>query len=394
MKLRKYNLQQIKPGMRVLMRVDVNVPIKNGRVQEGALGRLALTAPDVKRLIRRKAKVILVSHLGRPKGRVVKTLSLKPIANRFSKLLGVRVKLAPGVIGAKVEQMIKKMKPGDVLLLENVRFDPGEEKNSAAFAKELAKLGDIYINDAFGVCHRKHASVHAITRYLPSYAGRLVQEEVHQLSQSFAKPLIILIGGLKLETIVGLLEKLAPIADAVLVGGGVAISLMGAKYKKSFLVAGKKVPQAELLVAKRLLDKYGRKIYCPLDLRVSKAKKPHKLQEINAQLLKVDHHVFDIGPDTEVFFGRILQTAKSVVWNGPMGIIEDPKAGHGTEFVAKVISQLKKARTILGGGDTVTFVEKKGYGKGFTLLSTGGGAMLAFLAGELLPGLEVLAEED
>ncbi|MFH1712140.1 MAG: phosphoglycerate kinase [Patescibacteria group bacterium] len=393
MMLKKYTSRDVKTGGRILMRIDANVPVANGKVQEGSNGRLAKTIPEIKKLAQRKAKVILMSHFGRPNGKPDSKYSLQPVVSQLSKLLGKKIKLAPAVIGSEVVTMVERMKPGEVIMLENLRFHSGEQRNNAKFAKELARLGDVYINSAFGVCHRKDASVNAITKYLPSFAGELVFEEIKQLSKPFAKPFILVMAGVKLETKVGILNKLAPKASAVLVGGGMSITLLSAKYQKALRIGGQKIPHAEFVLAKKLLDKFGERIYCPLDYKIAKTDKPKKLDEKMIKEVGPKDFIFDIGSHTEELYRRVLQTANSVVWNGPMGIIENPKSIHGTEFIAKVISDLQDARTIVGGGDTVAFIDQQGLGKGFDLLSTGGGAMLAYLAGEAMPGLEPLWED-
>ncbi len=372
MKLRRYKISDIKKGTRVLLRVDANVPIKNGRVTEGAYGRIAQSIPEIKALLKRGATVILMTHLGDPKGKAMKSLSISPIAKEYSRLLkrDVSVGLAP-------DQQVS--------ILENLRFNPGEEKNDSKFARELAKLGDIYVNNAFGVCHRRHASVNAITKYLPSFAGELLAREVTELSRSFRKPLVLVMGGLKLSTKMPLLRKLAPRASAILTGGGLAVTLLAAKRSIPMTVAGQAVGGEELAVAKKALTEFGDKIIIPVDLRVRSAGK--KLSTVGVRDVHARQVILDIGPHTTLRYQAMLKIAGSVIWNGPMGIVEEPVAQSGTREVASALSSLRTARTIVGGGDTVSFLEAHKFASGFSFVSTGGGAMLAFLAGEEMPGI-------
>lgn len=390
MKLHTYTLRDIKTGTRVLMRFDGNVPFSGKRISEGPLGRLARTAPEVKKLADRGAKVILMSHFRRPGGKHVKNLTLKPVANKMSTLIGKKVGLAPGVSNHKAADFVEDMKDGSVVMLENLRFDAREEKNTAAFARELASMADVYVNNAFGVCHRKHASVNAITRYLPHFAGKLLVSEVRELSKSFHKPFILVMGGVKLKTKMPVISKLAPKASAVLLGGGISLPIIAAKHGKSLQLSGKAIAREDVALAKKLLKQFDSQLVLPLDLLVKPSNGGY--QEVAVRDLQRTHEVIDIGSHTQELYRRMLIGAKSVAWNGAMGVVEQKRAQAGTIAVGSAIARLKEARTIVGGGDTVAFIEGIGIGKKFTLLSTGGGAMLAFLAEEKLPGLEPLIE--
>lgn len=379
MKLRRYKIDDIKKGTRVLVRVDANVPIKNGRVAEGAFGRIAQSIPEIKALLKREAVVILMTHLGDPKGREVKSLRVAPIAKEYSRLLKLPVPVMDLELAKGCDQ---------ICLLENLRFNPGEEKNDQRFARKLAKLGDIYINNAFGVCHRNHASVSAITKFLPSFAGELVAREVSELSRSLKKPLVLIMGGLKLSTKVPLLRKLAPKASAILTGGGLAVTLLAAKRSIPMSVAGEQIASSEILEAKKILAKFGDKVIIPVDFRVRAPGKKTKcadLRKIYARQI-----IVDIGPQTIARYVDMIRISGAVIWNGPMGIIEVLSGQAGTKAVAKAMASVPQVRTIVGGGDSVSFLEAHKFVKGFSFVSTGGGAMLSFMAGEKMPGIEPL----
>ncbi len=260
MRLRTHRLSSMKKNTRVLMRVDTNVPIKNGRVIDGSRGRLAHVAPEIERYAKRGARVIVLSHLGRPKGKRVKALSNRPIAKKMGKMLGRQVEFVSSVSGPVARRAVGKMSDGDILWLENVRFEEGEKKNSSALAKAWAASADLYINNAFGACHRKHASVHAITRELPSYAGSLIQKEVSELSKPFRKPFVIVVGGIKIKTKLPALSKLAPQADMILVGGTVALTLAGAALHKPLHPAGLTIEPDEYKIARTFLKRFIHKV--------------------------------------------------------------------------------------------------------------------------------------
>lgn len=368
MQLRTWGAKDIKRGTRVLLRVDANVPIKKGLAQDGGkFGRIAQSLPEIERLRKRGAIVILAAHLGDPQGKVVKSLSLAPLAKAYKKYLPCDIPLAK-------DMEVPELSPGDVCLLENMRFHPGEEANDDAFAWRLSKLADVYVNNAFGVCHRRHASVHAITRHLPSFAGELVLREVEALSRKPVAPFVLVMGGAKIATKIGVLKRLGGKADDILLGGGLGVTFLAAAgatlptYPKALL------QKEELFLAKKLLRLYGKKMVLPRDLVANPA-----TQEI-----------LDIGPETAQHFSEHVRTAKTVIWNGPLGIIEKVQGQKGTVVVAKVMSGKKAAHTVVGGGETVEFLETRRLLKGFSHVSTGGGAMLSFLGGEALPALQAL----
>ena len=342
--LRDFNLK----GKRVLVRCDFNVPLsEKGEILDDF--RIRKTIPTIKYLIKKGAKVILMSHLGRPEGRQEK-YSLKPIAKRLEKLLKKKMKFLDDCIGEKVEKEIEKMKEKDVILLENLRFHKEEKENETEFAKDLSKLGQIYINDAFAVCHRGHASVVGIPKYLPSGIGLLLEKEIENLKKIIEKPLLPLVaifGGREADFRV--INKISKIAKAILIG---------------FLI--KKEIERE-----KIALKYPRKIIFPIDGVDKKGEN------------------FDIGPRTIDIFKKEISKAKTIFWSGPLGKIEEKKFQRGTKEIAKAIIE-SGALSVIGGGETVEFFNKIGLAKKFSHLSTGGSAMLAFLAGEKLPGIEAL----
>lgn len=386
MKLRTYSKKDIGPGTRVLLRVDANVPVKNGRVVEGALGRLPRSILEIQALRKLGAAVVLVTHLGDPSGCVVPSLSTRPIARAYEKLLKTKIHFCSSVVGGEAEAMSRALKPGEIMMIENVRFEPGEEKNSLAFAKQLARLADAYVNNAFGVCHRKHASIHALAQILPSFAGQLLQEETRELSRPLTKPFVLAMAGMKLETKVPLLEALAPRASGILIGGGLSVALLAEKMGKTFSLAEGLIEEKERAYAKQILVKYGKKLLLPLDVVVRKGT---KTTVQGAQDFDGTQTMIDIGPKAARQYAQLVAKAKTVVWNGPFGKIEDKAGREGTVLFAKALAK-SRARSVVGGGDTIAFLESAKIGKGFSFLSTGGGAMLAFLSGASMPGLDVL----
>lgn len=342
-------IKRIAPGTRVLLRIDVNVPVLHGKVDAHRKGRLAAALPQIEALCKQRARVILIAHLGRPNG-YDRSLSLAPIAVAMGKMLGRKIVLADDVIGSSAKACAASLQPGEVMMLENVRFEPGEEKNRKAFAKQLGKLADVYVNNAFSVAHRAHASVAAITEYLPSFAGELLEREVRELAKKQAKPFVLVIGGVKLETKIPLLSRLGKEADRILLGS--------ALYP--------------------VLDKAG--------LPESITKKIVPMIDVRKD---ARGNVIDIGPKTERLFLEALRGAKSIVWNGPIGHYEKSAGASGTRVLAKAIAA-SAARTIVGGGETVDAIEDFGVAKKFSFVSTGGGAMLSFLAGEKMPGITAL----
>lgn len=390
MKLRQYKKGMIPKGTRVLIRIDANVPIKNGRVVSGGDNRIQAVLPELKRLASLGGKIVLMTHVGRPEGARVDELSTKPIADYLVKQIKQSVYHTQDTVGDTVLKRIEEMEPGDVLVLENLRFYAGEQKNAAAFAKKLARLGDIYINNAFGVSHRKHASVHAITRYIDSYAGDMLRREVDELTRPLKQPAVLVIGGIKLKTKIPVIEHLAPAVDTILTAGGIAVALIVAERSKRLSAGGHEISKDELNEAKKILDKYPEKLHLPVDFKISTKKQFDTLTTKDAGELRARDRLFDIGPKSIRHYKELLEGAKFVIWNGPMGLIERTPSAKGTVEIAKAIVSLEHARTIVGGGDTVAFLEKKNLADKFSFISTGGGAMLDFLAGKELPGLEAV----
>lgn len=367
MQLRSWAAKDVSAGTKVFLRLDANVPIKNGKAQDGGtFGRISQALPEIERLRKRGASIVLASHLGDPGGKPNKKLSLAPVA----KVIEHRLKRAVPLIK---DLDVPALRPGGLCLLENLRFDPGEEHNSDAYAWRLAKLADVYVNNAFGVCHRRHASVHAITRHLPSFAGELVLREVAELAEAPTKPFVLVMGGAKIETKIGLLHKLGPKADKIVLGGGLAVTFLAAAEVKLPAYPADLMSERDVATARKLLHKFGRKLVLPVDL-IAKPKQ---------------HLISDIGPETRELFAAAMAQAKTIIWNGPLGIIERADGAVGTLAVAQAMSK-SRARVVTGGGETVEFLEDHKLLKDFAHVSTGGGAMLAFLAGERLPGLEAL----
>lgn len=371
-RLSTWTVRDIHPDDRVVLRIDANVPVTNGRVSVHGLHRLRSNVEEIERLRSRGARIVIVAHLGDPKGRSVKALSLAPVARALGRVLKHSVRFVAHLPGAEAERVIDRMAPGGIVMLENLRFDAGETENSPAFAKRLASCGDVFVNNAFGVCHRTHASIVGVTKYLPSFAGALVVREVRALSTVPKKPFVLLLGGIKMTTKIPLIENFGAHVDAVLIGGGSAMTMLAASMGKRLPQAAMFTKAADVAEAKVVAKKYGEKIFLPCDLLVTKNAVP------------------DIGPETVRCFVRMIATAKTIVWNGPMGNTDRKDGFAGTLAIARAIARNTTATSIVGGGETVECLEEFGLTDRFTHVSTGGGAMLAFLSGESLPGLEVL----
>ena len=381
-------------GKRVLVRADFNVPLDeaSGAITDDS--RIRATLPTIKYLIKRKARIILCSHLGRPGGRVVEKLRLAPVAERLSELLGRRVEVAPHCsLGAEVEKEVERLKGGDVLLLENLRFQPEEMENAPAFAQSLAHLADIYVNDAFGASHRAHASIVGVAHYLPAVAGLLLEKEIKVLEGILANPVhpfAELAGGAKVSDKLALLQNTLDKVDSILIGGGMAATFLKAK---SYEVGSSLVEEDKLGFAARLMRdaaEHGVRLLLPVDVVIA--------DEISAGARVVPvgkippgWKIADIGPQTIDNFSNDLRRCKTVFWNGPMGIYEIPKFAAGTQAMARLLAGLK-ATTVVGGGSTAEAVAAMKLGDKMTFVSTGGGALLRFLGGEKLPGIEALLE--
>lgn len=378
-------------GKRVVIRVDFNVPLKNGVVTDNT--RIKAALPTVKYILEQGASLVVMSHFGRPKGQKNPDFSMAPIAKEFEALLGKPVKLAPDVIGDEVEAEVKALKPGEVLLLENVRFYKEEEANDPEFAKKLASYGDIYCNDAFGTAHRAHASTEGVSHYLPSYAGFLIEKEVKfmaPLLENPDKPFVAIIGGSKVSSKITVLESLVKTCDTIVIGGGMAYTFLNVLGNK----IGKSLFEPDYVeTAKAFLDKAaekGVKVILPVDnvcaKEFSETAEPILVDSDN---ISDDLMGMDIGPKTVKLIVDALKDAKSVVWNGPMGVFEFDAFAKGTEEVAKALAD-SNATTVVGGGDSVAAINKFHLADKISHVSTGGGASLEFLEGKVLPGIKAL----
>ena len=377
-------------GKRVLVRVDYNVPIKEGKVGDDTRIRAAM--PTLNYLLEHGAAVILFSHLGRPKGGPDPKFSLKPVAEYLSQLAGKPVAFAEDCVGPAAEVAAKALQPGGILLLENTRFHPEEEKNDLELAKKMAALADVYVNDAFGSAHRAHSSTEGVARFLPAVAGFLMEEEIKYLGQAIAnpkKPFIAILGGAKISDKIGVIRNLLTKADQVLIGGGMANTFFKAQ---GYPVADSLVEDAALETARQLLQVGGTRLRLPVDMVVG-----DKFEaEANSKTMPMGSvpdgwRIMDIGPATVAAYAKIVAGAGTVVWNGPMGVFEFPKFAHGTIGVAKAVAD-SSAISIIGGGDSVAAVSAAGLADRITHISTGGGASLEMLEGLVLPGLAALQD--
>jgi len=381
-------------GKRVFLRADLNVPLDDGRITDDT--RIRASLPTIVNLLERGSSVILASHLGRPKGKVNDALRLRPVAERLSQLLGRPVRMTCDALGPGVQVAVDKLRPGDMLLLENLRFHAAEEANDPEFARELAGLADVYVNDAFGAAHRAHASTEGITHFLPSVAGLLMEREVDALSrllQKPARPFHAVIGGAKVSGKLEVLEALLSRCQAVLVGGGMANTFLAAKGT----VLGKSLVEDDQIAnASRIIDRARTKrvrLMLPTDAVIS-PQIHHRARTTTVPIGEIpkDQMVVDIGPQTLGAYTEHLAKAKTVFWNGPMGVFEMPQMAEGTNAMARYLAGRARAGVvvIVGGGDSVAAVEQLGLADRMTHVSTGGGASLEFLEGKALPGVEAL----
>ncbi len=384
---------QIK-GKKVFLRVDFNVPLdENQNITDDT--RIRESLPTIKYILENSSIPIIASHLGRPKGKVDPKQSLKPVAKRLGELLNREVKFAPDCVGTEVKKMADGLKPGDILLLENLRFHPEEEKNDPNFAKELASLAEIYINDAFGAAHRAHASVEAIAHYFDAPAcGFLMEKELKYLEGALKnpqRPLLAIIGGAKVSTKIGVLKNLLNKVDNLVIGGGMCFTF----YKAKGLEIGKSLCEDDFIgEAKQLLD--NPKIYLPVDVVISTdVKTATPVKAVDVTKIPADHYGVDIGEKSIAQIIDLIKKAKTIVWNGPMGIFEIDAYAKGTEAVAKAIADAtdKGAISIVGGGDSVAALEKFNLKSRISHVSTGGGASLEYLEGKELPGVKVLRDK-
>jgi len=379
-------------GKKVLVRVDFNVPIKDGTVGDDTRIRAAL--PTIEYLLEHGAAVILCSHLGRPKGKVQPEFSLRPVADHLSKLIDKPVAFSEECIGPVAEQAAEALKPGDVLVLENTRFYAGETNNDPEMAKQLAALADLYVNDAFGSAHRAHASTEGVANYLPAVAGFLMEKEIRYLGQAIAnpaRPFIAILGGAKISDKIGVIRNLLKKADQVLIGGGMANTFFKAQ---GYPIGESLVEEEALDTARELLDEGGNHLRLPVDVVIAdRFENEAERRVMSMGPVPEGWRILDIGPETVDTFGKIIEEAGTVVWNGPMGVFEFPRFSEGTFGVARAIAH-SQATSIVGGGDSVAAVQEAGVADQITHISTGGGASLEMLEGLVLPGLAALQDKE
>ena len=396
MKLRKQTIDDVVlRDKRVIIRADFNVPLDDSH-QITDDTRIRSTLPTINRAVDDGAKVILCSHLGRPKGTIDPKYSLAPVAKRLGRLMGKDILFAADCIGPAVEELVAKMKPGDVLLLENLRFHQGEEDNDDSFSKALAALGDVYINDAFGAAHRAHASTVGITKFIPvSAAGFLLKKEIEYLEgavENPVRPFVAILGGAKVSGKIGVIENLGKRVDKVIIGGGMAFTFLKAKG----LEIGNSLVENDMLdFAKGIEDhalSRGVKFYLPVDCVVAASHEPGAESKIvPVQEIPKGWYALDIGPASVKLFSEAVQNAKTILWNGPMGVFEIDAYARGTLAIAHAIADAY-ALTIVGGGETAMAVHRAGESENMSFISTGGGAALELLEGKQLPGLTALPD--
>lgn len=386
-------------GKRVLMRVDFNVPLENGEVSDDKRIRAAL--PSIRFIMERGGRLVLMSHLGRPQGKPVPEMSLKPCVLVLEKLLGKPVKFATDCIGVEAETAVEALQPGEVLLLENLRYHKEETDNHPDFAAALSAFADVYVNDAFGTAHRAHASTEGITHCIDRCAaGYLLMKEIEYLGkvvESPDKPFVAVLGGAKVSGKIDVISNLLPKVDTILIGGGMAYTFLKAQGKE----IGKSLLEADrVALARELQDKGGDRILLPVDCMVSdtfdfNARKVGVLKQVNVDAIPADSYGLDIGPESLRMFKRVLNRSQTIVWNGPMGVFEIEATGKGTFEIARILAEAtqKGATTVVGGGDSAAAVSKAGVEDRISHVSTGGGASLEYMEGKVLPGVAALTDK-
>ncbi len=386
-------------GKRVLMRVDFNVPLENGKVTNNK--RIQAALPTIRYVLEQHGKLILMSHLGRPKGKRITEMSLAPCAKVLEELLGKNVAFVNDCIGETVNNAVKNLMEGQVLLLENLRYYEEETKNELGFAKKLAGLGDVYINDAFGTAHRAHASTDGVTRYMDQCAaGYLLMKELDYLGridENPEKPFVAILGGAKISGKIDVISNLLPKVDCLIVGGGMAYTFYKAM---GYEIGNSLLEEDKVKLAEELLAKAGTKILLPEDCMVSdqfdfEKRTVGALKQVKSRSIPRESFGLDIGQGSIEIFGKVLRDAKTIVWNGPMGVFEIPETAKGTYAIARLLAEstAKGAITVVGGGDSASAVKQAGVSDQVSHVSTGGGATLEFLEGKILPGVAALTDK-
>ncbi|MDM5210296.1 phosphoglycerate kinase [Peribacillus sp. RS7] len=382
-------------GKRVFCRVDFNVPMQDGKISDDT--RIKAALPTISYLTEQGAKVILASHLGRPKGQVVEELRLAPVAERLSELSGKDVQKAEEAYGDSVQSIIDNMQNGEILLLENVRFYPGEEKNDQELAKSFAALADVYVNDAFGAAHRAHASTEGIAHHLPAVAGLLMEKELSVLGKALSnpeRPFTAIIGGAKVKDKIGVIENLLENVDHLIIGGGLGYTFIKAQGHE---IGNSLLEEDKIELAKSFIEsakEKGVKLHLPIDAVVTAEFSPDaETENVDIDAIPSDKMALDIGPKTSELFADVIKGSKLVIWNGPMGVFEFDKFANGTRTVAEALAEAKDTYSIVGGGDSAAAAEKFGLAEKMSHISTGGGASLEFMEGKELPGVVALNDK-
>ncbi|MED4693552.1 phosphoglycerate kinase [Peribacillus frigoritolerans] len=382
-------------GKRVFCRVDFNVPMQDGKISDDT--RIKAALPTISYLTEQGAKVILASHLGRPKGQVVEELRLAPVAERLSELSGKDVQKAEEAYGETVQSIIENMQNGEILLLENVRFYPGEEKNDQELAKSFAALADVYVNDAFGAAHRAHASTEGIAHHLPAVAGLLMEKELSVLGKALSnpeRPFTAIIGGAKVKDKIGVIENLLEKVDHLIIGGGLGYTFIKAQGHE---IGNSLLEEDKIELAKSFIEsakEKGVKLHLPIDAVVTSEFSPDaETDNVDIDAIPNDKMALDIGPKTSELFADVIKGSKLVIWNGPMGVFEFDKFANGTRTVAQALAEANDTYSIVGGGDSAAAAEKFGMAEKMSHISTGGGASLEFMEGKELPGVVALNDK-